>query len=110
MQSERKWNGYMTVEASLLVPMVLFLCLFLILVCFFLYNRCIISQNNYIDALRESRSVYRNSEMIEVIYGEMGEREPVVMITQSKRWALEVKKVTQCENIIKVVRGVRSGK
>lgn len=51
----KNWNGYMTVEASFLMPMVLFLYLLIILCGFFLYNRCIISQDNYLLAFRGSR-------------------------------------------------------
>ncbi len=51
----RQWKGaYMTVEASLLMPMVLCLFVILIYVSFYLYDRCVFQQDAYILCLRES--------------------------------------------------------
>lgn len=70
----KKVNGYMTVEASFVMPVVLFLYLLVILLAFFLYNRCVISQDLYLLALRGSRFTDRSSFYGEVIYGEMEEK------------------------------------
>lgn len=57
------------------MPIVLFLYLLVILLAFFLYNRCVISQDFYLLALRGSRFTDRSSFYGEVIYGEMEEKE-----------------------------------
>ncbi|AOZ95102.1 hypothetical protein [Butyrivibrio hungatei] len=50
----RKFKGYMTLEASLIVPMVI--CVFVVLIFFtyYLYGRCVLSQDSYILAFRAS--------------------------------------------------------
>ena len=70
----KKVNGYLTVEASFVMPIVLFLYLLVILLAFFLYNRCVISQDLYILALRGSRFTDHGSFYGEVIYGDMAEK------------------------------------
>lgn len=67
----KKWNGYLTVEASFIMPIVLFLYLLIILCSFYLYNRCMISQNNYLLAFRVSRFTHSGLNYGEVIYGDM---------------------------------------
>jgi hypothetical protein len=47
-------SAYMTVEASLIMPMVLCICVILIYVSFFLYDRCCFSQDAYVLCFRES--------------------------------------------------------
>ncbi len=51
----RKFKGYMTLEASLIIPMVI--CVFVLLMYFtyYLYGRCVISQDSYIIAFRNSQ-------------------------------------------------------
>ncbi len=53
---KRKVNGYLTVEASMIMPLVIFLMALLIYLTFFLYNRCVLSQDAYILAFRGSIS------------------------------------------------------
>ena len=72
----KKWNGYLTVEASFLMPMVLFLYMLVILCGFYLYNRCVISQDNYLLAFRGSRFTDAAENYGEVIYGETEETDP----------------------------------
>lgn len=67
----KRWNGYLTVEASFILPIVLFLYLLIVLCGFYLYNRCVISQDNYLIALRGSRFTQAGSNYGEVIYGNM---------------------------------------
>ncbi len=52
----RRFKGYMTLEASLIVPMVI--CVFVLLMYFtyYLYGRCVLSQDSYIMAFRISRN------------------------------------------------------
>ena len=47
-------NGYMTVEAALLMPMVWFSLFFMIFAGFFLYDRCIAEQDGKIIVIRAS--------------------------------------------------------
>lgn len=49
------WNGYMTVEAALLIPMVWFSLFFVIFAGFFLYDRCIAEQDAKIIVMRASQ-------------------------------------------------------
>lgn len=48
----RKVRGYMTVEASLIMPMVICTLLLLIYFAYYLYGRCILSQDCYVLAFR----------------------------------------------------------
>lgn len=50
----KKLNGYMTLEAALLMPIVWFLMFFLMFAGFFQYDRCIAEQDSKIIALRSS--------------------------------------------------------
>ena len=47
-------NGYFTVEVSLIFPMIILLTAFLFYLTFFLYNRCVITQDSYMLAFRGS--------------------------------------------------------
>lgn len=54
---EKKKKGlpaYLTVEASFLVPMAFFLLVFIIHMSFYLYGRCILTQDTYLLAFRAS--------------------------------------------------------
>ena len=51
----KKWKGYFTVEASFILPLVLFLYLLIILAALFLYCRCMISQDNFLLGMRGER-------------------------------------------------------
>ncbi|MCR5404868.1 MAG: hypothetical protein K6E91_13770 [Butyrivibrio sp.] len=48
----RKFKGYMTLEASLIVPMVICVFCLIIYFSFYLYGRCMLSQDTYILAFR----------------------------------------------------------
>lgn len=54
MNRRRGIAGYMTVEASLIMPMVLCVITVLIYTGYFLYNRCLATQDAYILCFRES--------------------------------------------------------
>lgn len=66
----RKWKGYFTVEASFVMPIVLFLYLLIILTALFLYCRCAISQDNFLLAMRGAGFTWGEENYGEVIYGE----------------------------------------
>jgi hypothetical protein len=53
MTDERE-DGYMTVEASLVLPMVLCVMVVLLYLGFFLYDRCAMEQDAYLHAYQES--------------------------------------------------------
>ncbi|MDE7015528.1 MAG: pilus assembly protein, partial [Kineothrix sp.] len=44
----KKAEGYFTVEASLVMPLVIFLIGFIFYLTFYLYNRCAIAQDTYV--------------------------------------------------------------
>lgn len=67
----KKLKGYLTLEAAYIMPVVLLLYVLIILAGFYLYNRCVISQNNYLLALRGSRFTVSYKNYGEVIYGDM---------------------------------------
>ncbi len=45
-------KGYMTVEASFIIPWVIFIFIFIIYSAYFLYDRCVIFQDSYAYAVR----------------------------------------------------------
>lgn len=54
-ESEKEWSkGSFTIEASIIIPIIIMITVMIIYVSFFLYNRCIISQKSYIVAFRGS--------------------------------------------------------
>lgn len=54
----RGWEAYFTVEAVLVFPMALYICVFIIYSGFYTYDRCVIEQDAYRAALQGS-SIYR---------------------------------------------------
>lgn len=66
----KKLKGYFSIEASIVLPMVLFLYLIIILTTLFLYCRCAISQDAFLISMRAGRFTFGESEYGEVIYGE----------------------------------------
>ena len=72
----KNMKGYLTVEASFVMPIVFFLYILIILCGFFLYNRCVMSQNDYLVAFRGGRFTEAGENYGEVIYGDMMLREP----------------------------------
>lgn len=67
-------EGSFTVEASLIMPLILMVTVMVIYLSFFLYDRCLISQQVYISALKGSRSEEgkRMSELM--VIGEFKEK------------------------------------
>lgn len=66
----KKWKGYFTVEASLIMPIVLFLYLLIILAALFLYGRCAISQDNFLLGMRAGSFTWGEDYYGEVIYAD----------------------------------------
>lgn len=52
-------EGYFTVEATLIMPIVLYVCIFIIYTGFYLYDKCLMKQDAYRAALAGS-SIYRD--------------------------------------------------
>ncbi len=65
----RKWNGYFTIEATFIMPIILFLYLLIISAALFLYCRCAISQNNFLLAMRGARFTWGEDNYGEAIFG-----------------------------------------
>ena len=66
----KKLKGYFSIEASIILPMVLFLYLMIILAALFMYCRCAISQDTFLLRMRAGRFTLGENEYGEVIYGE----------------------------------------
>lgn len=65
----KKYNGYFTVEAAFILPIVLFIYLLIILAAMFLYCRCVISQDDFLLGMRAGRFTWGENNYGEVIYG-----------------------------------------
>lgn len=68
----KKWNGYFTIEASFIVPMILCLYLLVVSVALFLYDRCLISQDGFLLGMRAATFTCAGESYGEVIYGNAG--------------------------------------
>ncbi len=66
----KKLKGYFTVEASFIMPIILFLYLMIILAALFLYCRSAISQDNFLLGMRAGSFSWGEEDYGEVIYGE----------------------------------------
>lgn len=56
-----KMKAYFTVEATILLPFVFLIMIFLLYLGFFQYNRCLLTQDLYMLAMLESREYYNNN-------------------------------------------------
>lgn len=65
----KKSRGYFTIEASVILPIVLFLYFLIIVAALFLYCRCAISQDNFLLGMRAGRFSFGVENYGEVIYG-----------------------------------------
>lgn len=65
----KKCRGYFTIEASVILPIVLFLYFLIIAAALFLYCRCAISQDNFLLGMRAGRFSFGAENYGEVIYG-----------------------------------------
>ncbi len=65
----KKCNGYFTIEAAFILPIVLFIYLLIILSAMFLYCRCVISQDEFLLSMRGGRFTWGEENYGEVIYG-----------------------------------------
>lgn len=75
----KKLKGYFSIEASMILPMVLFLYLMIILAALFMYCRCAISQDTFLLSMRAGRFTFAESEYGEAIYGE----------AETKKWSAD---------------------
>ncbi|MEG1846853.1 MAG: TadE/TadG family type IV pilus assembly protein [Lachnospiraceae bacterium] len=62
---KRTQKGSLTVEASIILPLVIIIIALLLYLSFFLYNRCVIAQMSYIAALRGSLSEEKDDRITE---------------------------------------------
>lgn len=66
----KKLKGYFSMEASMILPMILFLYLMIILAALFMYCQCAISQDTFLLSMRAGRFTFGERGYGEVIYGE----------------------------------------
>lgn len=59
---KRRENGYFTVEASLIFPMVLLFTVMMIFLAFYSYDRCVLEQSAYEAALRGTGNHIKNAQ------------------------------------------------
>lgn len=69
----KKVNGYFTVEAVYLIPIILLLYFLVIVSGFYLYDRCVISQDCYLLAFRTGHFSDSAENYGEIIYADMPE-------------------------------------
>lgn len=72
--NKRYLNGYMTIEASLIIPLVIGIYFLLIFTSFYLYNKCVLAQDTYIKCYRASVFTYWEDGYGEVSYGDLARR------------------------------------
>lgn len=69
----KKFDGYMTIEASLIVPKIFLIFCGIIYLTFFLYNHCIAYQSCYLACLRAQQIRYGSTKDIETYtYNQLG--------------------------------------
>lgn len=73
--NKKKYNGYFTVEASLVMPLVLGLYVLILSAAMLLYNRCVNSQDCFLLAMRAGRFTEAKESYGEIIYGEAMEEQ-----------------------------------
>lgn len=70
----KKIKGYFTVEAVYLIPIILLLYVLIIISGFYLYDRCVMSQDSYLLAFRGGHFTDYEENEGTVIYAEMQEK------------------------------------
>ena len=72
----RKFKGYMTLEASLIMPVVICVIVLIIYFAYYLYGRCVLSQDTYILAFRaaELNSKDYAGDKISYVYDKADEK------------------------------------
>lgn len=76
-----EWKGSITVEASFLLPLIIYLVWNCVFLSFFVYDQCIVMQGSYCSALRAERLAADNSEkraMLEEKYRQTVENRKVM--------------------------------
>ena len=77
MENKKKkytFKGYLTVEASFIVPFILFLYIFLVFTAFFLYSKCLLWQDYYLLSFRGSTLTDWSAGYGETAYGYLSKR------------------------------------
>lgn len=82
----KRWKGYMTVEASFIVPIVLIILVLIIKSSFLLYDRCVMSQDSYLLVFRGSSFTLGDKNYGEVIYGDMIQKKPDISYVKSRMY------------------------
>ena len=97
----RKIHGYMTVEASFIVPMVICVFALLIYLANFMYGRCLLTQDCYILAFRASMEDSPKEYVVQKsgLFGRkyFGNKEPVFEAEADKK-AVTVRAATQTKH------------
>lgn len=81
-------EGSITMEASFLLPLIVYLIWNCVFLCFFVYDQCIVMQGSYCSALRAERLIADNSEkraMLEEKYRQTVENRKVMCNIRSQK-------------------------
>jgi hypothetical protein len=92
-----KQNGYFTVEAALILPVVLWIFLFLIYQMLFQYDRCLMEQDIGIIALRGSMLQQEKKELLTSIqneYGKINQHQYVMLSRDEPHFIVSGGKIT----------------
>jgi hypothetical protein len=73
-KKSRALPGYMSIEAALIIPLVIGIFLLLIFTAFFLFNKCTLAQDTYVKCYRASVFTYWEDGYGEVAYGMLTDR------------------------------------
>ncbi|MCL2717869.1 MAG: pilus assembly protein [Lachnospiraceae bacterium] len=74
LNNKRYLNAYMTIEASLIIPLVIGIYFLLIFTSFYLYTKCVLTQNTYIRCYRAGIFTYWEDGYGEVSYHDLARR------------------------------------
>lgn len=88
-------EGYVLVEAAVLLPFASILLLLLVYLCSYLYQGCFMVQAAYVSAFRGSRYAaygedYVNEQLDEILAGELLSFEPEMREVKTGLWAVQV--------------------
>lgn len=69
-----KVNGYLTLEAEMILPIIILLYYLIIIVSVRMFDLCTDSQKEYYEGIRKARFTYETDYYKEIIYGMLGEK------------------------------------
>ena len=104
-------EGYFTVEATLIMPIVLYVCVFIIYTGFYWYDRCLMRQDAYRAALAGS-SIYRddNQKVYNTVadtIARLAEDKYIANLLGKEKWEISENEERTCINPVVFIRMCR---